>query len=190
MLRLRQSNRLSLALGAVALVGVAVLISLVTATGTGAAAAPFLCPKDASVKETQKWVRDTADHRGSIWCNDGATATVTVSVSPSPLIYRGGVCTSATTGKFISIGVLISGKRKASDPPGFKSLKWKPSTGTPEAAAFSRQGKFGWSDEVKITWNGLTGSWSGSDGQWIGDKYFDVKASARFTCKRIIKTNF
>ena len=86
--------------------------------------------------------------------------------------------------------MLISGKRKASDPRGFKSLKWKASTGTPEAAAFSSGGKFNWGDEVKITWNGLNGSWSGSDGMWINDKYTVVKAIAKFTCKRIVKTSF
>lgn len=179
-------HRVVLALAALS----AAAAGLIAAAGTGAAATPFVCPKDAGVKDTQKWVRDTADRRGSVWCDDGATATVTMSVPPSKLVFKGGVCTSATTGKFISIGVLISGKRKASDPPGFKTLKWKASTGTPEAAAFSQAGKFGWSDEVKITWNGLSGSWSGSDGQWINDKYVDVKASAKFTCKRIVKTGF
>jgi hypothetical protein len=174
----------------VALVLAAMAAASVDLVGTGTAASPFKCPKDAGVKETQKWVRDIADHRGSVWCDDGASATVKVSTGRSPLVFKGGVCTSATTGKFISIGVLISGKRKASDPAGFKALKWKASTGTPEAVAFSSGGKFDWSDEVKIAWNGLTGSWSGSDGQWINDTYTVVKASAKFTCKRIVKTSF
>ena len=177
---------------------VAVLVLALSAFGMGAvsdadgggAAAPFVCPKSATEKDTQKWVRNTPDNRGSIWCDDGATATVTVSTGPSPLVFKGGICTSATSGKFISIGTLISGKRKASDPRGFKTLKWKASTGTPEAAAFSSGGKFDWGDEVKITWNGLGGSWSGSDGMWIGSTYTDVKATAKFTCKRIVKTSF
>jgi hypothetical protein len=158
---------------------------------TSAEAGGFVCPKDASVQDTQKWVRNTPDGRGSIWCDDGATATVTVSVGQSPLVFKGGVCTSSTAGKFISIGTLISGKRKASDPRGFKTLKWKPGTGTPEAAAFSSGGKFDWGDEVKITWNGMNGSWSGGiDGMFINDEYTEVKASATFTCKRIVKTRF
>ena len=132
-------KRVVLALAALS----AAVVGVTAAADTGAAGTSFVCPKDPSVKETQKWVHDTADHRGSVWCDDGATATVTVSVRPSPLVFKGGICTSATTGKFISIGVLISGKRKATDPPGFKTLKWKATTGTPEAAAFSRQGKFG-----------------------------------------------
>ena len=175
----------ALGLAVLSLVG-----SMVAGAGARTAAATFVCPKDASVKDTQKWVRNTADGRGSVWCDDGASATVKVSTGPSPLVFKGGVCTSASTGKFISIGVLISGKRKASDPRGFKTLKWKSNTGTPEAAAFSSGGKFDWGDEVKIAWNGLNGSWSGSDGMWIGDKFFDVKASAKFSCKRIIKTSF
>jgi hypothetical protein len=170
-----------------------ILVGSVTAAfaaGTGAGAGAFVCPKDASVGDTQKWVKNTPDNRGSVWCDDGATATVIVSTGQSPLVFKGGICTSATTGKFISIGTLISGKRQASDPRGFKTLKWKSSTGTPEAAAFSSGGKFDWGDEVKITWNGLTGSWSGFDGMWIGDTFVDVKASAKFTCKRIVKTRF
>jgi hypothetical protein len=155
-----------------------------------AALAAFPCPANAGEKDTQKWVRTTADRRGSLWCDDGATATVTLNVGQSPLVFKGGVCTSASTGKFISIGTIVYGKRKATDPPGFKTLKWKPSTDTPEAASFSKRGKFDWNDEVKIAWNGLNGSWSGSDGQWIDGKYTVVKASARFACKRIVKTSF
>jgi hypothetical protein len=182
-------RRLSAALSVIALVTVAACFT--TSVGVGAAAAPFLCPKDATTTDTQKWVKNFDGYRGSVWCDDGATAIVRVSVGPSPLIFKGGVCTSATTGTFISIGVVISKNQlKATDPPGFKTLKWNKKTSTPEAAAFSRTGKFYWSDEVKIAWNGLTGSWSGSDGQWIANKYTDVKASAKFTCKRIVKTGF
>jgi len=181
-------RRFAVALVLVALAAAGWLVAGAGA-GAGTVAAPFVCPKDASVKETQKWVRNTADNRGSVWCDDGASATVKLS-SGKALVFKGGVCTSASTGKFISIGVLISGKRKASDPRGFKTLKWKPSTGTPEAAAFSSGGKFDWSDEVKITWNGLNGSWSGTDGMWIGDKFVDLGASAKFSCKRIVKTSF
>jgi hypothetical protein len=181
--------RLSVAFSVIALLTVAACFG--GHVDAGSAAAPFVCPKDATTPDPQKWVKNFGGGRGSVWCDDGATATVKVSVGPSPLTFKGGVCTSATTGTFISIGAVVSENAlKASDPPGFKTLKWNKKTGTPEAVAFSRPGKFYWSDEVKITWNGLSGSWSGSDGQWINNKFAEIKASAKFTCKRIVKTKF
>jgi hypothetical protein len=172
---------------------VAVLGATALAVAAGVArpaTSAFVCPKSPSASPPTLWVKNYDGHRGSVWCDDGATAVVKVSTGASPLIFKGGVCTSPSQGVFISIGVLISGKRKASDPPGFKTLKWVKSTGTPESASFTRKGTFEWSDEIKITWAGLKGSWSGSDGLWIDNVYTTVKANATFTCKRIVKTAF
>ena len=50
-----------------------------------AATTAFLCPKNPAASPPTRWVKNypPGSFRGSTWCNDGATAALTLNASPA-----------------------------------------------------------------------------------------------------------
>ena len=79
--------------------------AVLAATGGARQAATnaFLCPQNPAAKPIALWVKNVTAraYRGSTWCNDGATAKLTVKghAARAPdgsrlaLIFSGGICT-------------------------------------------------------------------------------------------------
>ena len=160
------------------------------------ATAAFTCPQNPAASPSTLWVKNYGGYRGSTWCNDGATASVSLHADvpgvkiPASLSFAGGLCTQTKDGsRYLQIGTRISpaSKRKPEDPKGL--FLNKPTTnmgggkwldiGTPT---------FRWAAKVTIGWTGLKGNYSGTTGIWIGDKFTNVKATGTLACKRIVKT--
>ena len=161
-------------------------------TGGAREAAGFTCPKSVTTSQSPTaWVKNYDGYRGSTWCDDGATASVQVSVPPKSLAFTGGVCTqSKKNGSlYLQIGTRVSPakNRKAKDPKGLFLNNPTASTGLDKWLDIGTP-TLQWADNVTIAWKGLKGTFSGKTGLWINDKYTIVKASGSFACKRIVKT--
>jgi hypothetical protein len=128
----------------------------------GSGASGFACPNVLPATGHATW-RMRPDHHGMTFCDDGATATVTMS-DGTRVVFRGGVCTASPTGRFISIGTLIFGPRREIDPRGFNAVKYNAISGKLDSASFALRGTY-WVgvDDLAVTWSGLAGSWSGGD---------------------------
>ena len=191
------------------LFAIAVTVAAATAgasLGSARDEATFNCPKSATAKGTSLWVRNYAGYRGSTWCNDGATLTVSLKYPghSESLSFPGGLCTKSRNGLHYQAGTHVSpdSSRKAKDPPGFilqkagpKNLEDGISIGN-STWKWQESGVWDTTDPestgVKITWsNGsLKGSFTGVDGEWVKDKYTLVKAVGSFKCKRIVNAVF
>jgi hypothetical protein len=171
-----------------------------TAVGNASedATTAFLCPKNPAASPPTRWVKNypPGGYRGSTWCNDGATAALTLKANPAhpkvpgSLSFAGGLCTQTKDGsRYLQIGTRISpaSKRKPTDPKGLFLNKPTTNTGGGKWLDFGTP-TFRWADPVKITWSGLKGTYSGTSGMWIGDTFTEVTVKGSFTCARIVKT--
>ncbi len=174
--------------------------AVLAATGGARQAATnaFLCPQNPAAKPSALWVKNVGPgFRGSTWCNDGATAKLTLKATPQApgvppaLSFSGGLCTQLKDGsRYLQIGTRISpsSKRKSTDPKGlFLNRPNNTNGGGPYLDLGTPT--FRWADDVKISWAGLTGTYSGSSDMWVNDVFTTVKVTGSFSCKRIVKTS-
>ena len=161
-----------------------------TIAGPGSAreaASVFNCPASPSKYGTTKWVKRYDGGRGSTWCSDDATATTSLAGARQ---FSGGVCTSSSQGRYISIGTQIYSKRTPSDPAQLILLDHKAGTGNTDSLSIGK-GSIEWLADVTIKWKAgsLSGTFSGVDTQAKDGQEVKVPVSGSFKCKRIIKTS-
>lgn len=175
-----------------------------TLAGGGAArdaAATFKCPANAAATPHTLWVKNYKGFRGSTWCNDGATASVTIVsrlasnnkiVGSTKLFFSGGLCTKSkqTGSRFLQFGTRVSplDKRVPEDPPGLFVNDQTAASGADDYGQIGKA-KIKWQENVKFAWKAGTksGTFSGNESQWDdNNERLLVKASGSFTCVRLV----
>jgi len=137
----------------------------------------FACPSDLN---TQPLGKVYGKSRGSVFCNDGATAIVKIAGRPT-LNLKGGVCWRNKTNLEIGIGTLVSNDPAKTDPPGMLLTDNKPGDVLGDTLDLS-QGKYGWTGPVTVKLVGKKGTFTST----ASGTAVNGKLTGSFTCKRIL----